>query len=101
MNKNFEFYNKMSEEEFNYFFVMRVLESNSLECFDEETARYLIDAVILPITGWEKEVVEEANIKTVMFWYLMRIFYLDNDRETLAARMIDEIYLFFDGLYLK
>lgn len=93
-------YNGMSEAEFNSYFVANVLNANSLECFDDEKARYLITEFIIPITEWEQDVIESTNIKTVMFWYLMRVFYLNFEKDTAAGIMTDEIYQFFDGLVL-
>ena len=94
-----------SEEQFNEFFVENVL-WNGLDCFEtseveaDNLANDLIENYIIPITQWDAEIVRQKNHKTIMFWYLNYLYYLNFDKDNAVGRYTDFIYQFFDSIEL-
>ncbi len=94
-----------SEEQFNEYFVDNVLR-NGLDCFEtseieaDNLANDLIENYIIPITEWDAEIVRQKNHKTIMFWYLNRLYYLNFDKDNAVGMETDEIYQFFDSIEL-
>lgn len=95
-----------SEDEFNEYFVDNVLRYG-LDCFEtsdnpiDNLADNLIESCILPITKWNPEIVREKNHRTVMFWYLNYVYYLNFEKDTPAGMATDDIYHFFDSMELE
>jgi hypothetical protein len=104
-SKTYFFETDISEEEFNEYFVSCALrygfnyfETSSIEA--ENYATYIIDNFILPITEWNEEIIKENNHKTVFFWYLNYLYYLNFDKDNAVGRYTDFIYQFFDSIEL-
>ena len=95
-----------SIEEFNEYFVENILRFG-FDCFEtspiqaENYADFLIDNYILPITEWNEEIIKEKNHRTVFFWYLNYIYYLNFDADNAMGQATDDIYNFFQSMELK
>ena len=91
----------MTDAAFEEYITKRILNCGSLNCFDnDEEAKEIITTFILPFTEWDSSIIEKADTRNIMFWYLMRLFYLYADTDTPIGRLTDEIYCFFDNLYI-
>ena len=94
-----------SEDEFNAYFVEEVLR-NGLDCFEtseveaDNLANDIIEHYIIPITQWDAEIIRHKSHKTVMFWYLNYVYYMNFDNDTVAGMATDDIYQFFDSMEL-
>ena len=94
-----------SEDSFNEYFIEMVLKYG-LDCFEtsenevDNLANDIIESYIIPITQWDAEIVRQKNHRTVMFWYLNYVYYMNFDKDTPAGMATDDIYQFFDSMEL-
>lgn len=88
-----------NEEEFNNSFVEEILDWDFR--IDDDTMCDWVNNAILPLTGWENNLVPSVGYKTICYWYLLQLFYVNFERDTEIGRRTEDIYALLQTLEVK
>lgn len=87
-----------NEEEFNRWFIGRMMESRSLDELAEWINEDVVDKII-GITEWDEGIAYSVNSRTICYWYLLHLLFVySGNGETIANIYNDEVFHFLDNV---
>lgn len=88
-------------EDFKDWFVSSMLHCKTLDELADKIGYIITDEAftetIVALTEWDREIIEDANAKTLCFWLLLYLLYTDYEK----GYWTDDIYSWLDSQVLK